>query len=224
MITYKNGWLAVILMIATSPLSASVIYDNGPVNLTIDARLSHSSSSGFNNFVADDFTLSSGANNVQDVHWWGTYTTDILLDDFDILIYEDVDGSPTTPIGSSAIYAAHIGDVGRTDTGIDVVGLNVYEYWADIPMFTATPDETYWLSIVNSNGSIDSPWFWSFDIPIGIGANSVSTEFGTSWINLGDRYAFNLTNKVQVPEPATLALFGIGLAGLGFARKKRKST
>ena len=26
-----------------------------------------------------------------------------------------------------------------------------------------------------------------------------------------------------VPEPATLALFGIGLAGLGFARKKRKS-
>jgi len=29
--------------------------------------------------------------------------------------------------------------------------------------------------------------------------------------------------SAQVPEPATLALFGIGLAGLGFARKKRKS-
>ena len=33
----------------------------------------------------------------------------------------------------------------------------------------------------------------------------------------------NLQLTNQVPEPATLALFGIGLAGLGFARKKRKS-
>ena len=216
MITYKNVWLAVILMIATSPLSASVIYDNGPVDLTFNARLSDSDA---NNFAADDFTLSSGANEIQDVHWWGAYIGDIL-DDFNILIYEDAGGSPTTPIGSSAIYDENIGDVGRTDTGIDVSGFDVYEYWADISTFTATPDETYWLSIVNNGGS-SSSWYWSFDQPIGIGANGVSTEFGTSWINTGDRRAFNLTN--EVPEPTTLALFGIGLAGLGFARKKRKS-
>jgi len=36
-------------------------------------------------------------------------------------------------------------------------------------------------------------------------------------------WAVRSGDVAAVPEPATLALFGIGLAGLGFARKKRKS-
>ena len=29
------------------------------------------------------------------------------------------------------------------------------------------------------------------------------------------------TERVQVPEPGTLAIFGLGLVGLGFARRRK---
>ena len=34
----------------------------------------------------------------------------------------------------------------------------------------------------------------------------------------------NVVDPIAAPEPATLALFGIGLVGLGFARRKRKTS
>ena len=65
-----------------------------------------------------------------------------------------------------------------------------------------------------------------------IGATSTGgTHFSSSGGEPGNTPNTNFIQQLvletrvveQVPEPATLALFGIGLAGLGFARKKRKS-
>lgn len=85
-------------------------------------------------------------------------------------------------------------------------------------------------TFVNNSGLAydnDQDLFWDLDYngnlrsydPTSGYTQVLQTNFGTAqW----DGLAY-LSSPAAVPEPATLALFGIGLAGLGFARKKKKS-
>ena len=72
------------------------------------------------------------------------------------------------------------------------------------------------------------PVAWGLEFSGGLSGTSQTTALTDRLYNLID-YAPSDDDRLDsirpagVPEPATVALFGLGLAGIGFARKKKRA-
>jgi hypothetical protein len=122
-------------------------------------------------------------------------------------------------------------------------GVDIYEYWALVdpnngPGFLngtwwENAGETYWLDVAWAAGQFgtnqsDAVWGWAradnggvciLDCAVTTAAGVVGNPHIGPWTELaGEDKAFEV---ITVPEPGVLALFSLGLAGLGWSRRKK---
>ena len=171
---------------------------------------------------ADAFQLSQDAV-VRDLHWWGQqshkYVTGgyTLVDsyDFSFTIYADNSGKP------GAVYHQTTGSLLYEPGTLNDLSWDRYFSSQLTTPFAVQAGVTYWLSIYSELA--DHSWSWQSVASSTTEAHTYTRTGGSpSWVSNPANLAFRVTGDfAAAPEPTTLALFGLGLAGLAAVRRRR---
>jgi hypothetical protein len=160
------------------------------------------------------------------MEWWGFYYSgntppasgDIF--DYDIQSNPGGGGQPSGDITSGVLGSLAVTDTGTLDQGL----FEVYKY--DASASVTLPAGTYYLSIYDTVSNPGNTFAWCESTVSAVGTSewSYDTSGAFGWLGSPEvGLAFNLTGGAAVPEPATMTLFGLGLAGLVSKLARRKN-
>jgi hypothetical protein len=196
---------------------------------------------------ADDWICLDGWA-ITDIHWWGSFYANqaFEFDQFLINIYENDPGElfgpqddlPGVRVWGGAENPFPVSSLTITFAGVDSAGENVYRYdlqLEEADWFYQVLGTKYWLSIIADTPEANNLiWGWhsGFQPQLDGLTTAVNgkvlypdaTGLGNpdqwAWITEHpDQMAFVLTS---IPEPGTIALFGLGVAGLLALRRRKR--
>jgi len=218
MVAAKSA-LGVLLALFALPGYASVIYDGGAPD---QGGQIYSEAPAA---VAMNFTLASGSNVVTGANWWGGCYPSVTCGSapaFQISFYTDSSGAPGTLLDTF-----NVGSAGQTATGALIgSGWDEYAYDASFAPLTLASATQYWFSISETAAEPSGTWGTetTSTAPPGSLMDTIGIFSPTAWTTAPENLAFELTNQPgSVPEPATLVLIGLGLAGLNLVRRRHES-
>ncbi|WP_218353832.1 PEP-CTERM sorting domain-containing protein [Alteromonas lipotrueiana] len=147
--------------------------------------------------------------------------------DFVLQVFSSLGGDLNNGPDSSSILAST-----SVISGLSFPSLTYFEQSTIAGAIDLIANETYWFGAStvglggsgpfnvgahtqNSGGIIDNGTFWYSNDPTG-------TNFDGRSLTPEMAFTVNIAS-VHVPEPSTIAILGLGLAGIGFSRKKKVS-
>ncbi len=199
---------AVLLILLSSPASAVLIYDNGPMDGNTTYCINYGSA------ISNSFYLSSALNLTQAQISISTQYGD------------DVPISANWSIGTDKFLSnIDSGTANLTNTLIhNYYGYGVYK--SIFPLSLSLAPGTYWLTLqnaisINSGNNMNEPLHWITSN----GPSQAYQSIGGSIISLENHLLLGSNSQsfqlYGTPEPGTMVLLGSGLAGLWVARRKK---
>ena len=206
-VNFPGAVLALALGIGAGTAQATIIFDSltsdGTTLTTTGSFVSSTGSSPF----GQAFTTGALVSTIDSISLYGyslsggSTTT--------LKIYSDLGGAPSAVVETLTNPTVTTSAGTNTFTGTSTV---------------LTASTTYWAVLANTDNAKSTKWYYSSQAvsPSILGYENGDTEAGTWGVQQSSALAMQV-NASAVPEPSTDVLAGVGLAALGWMRRRRNS-